>query len=82
MNFQEIIDKYYNPKMKVVDKRQDPGYGYGHMYLLQLHEEGSDYRMALLVDTSKVSDQEPWNILQDEMELEEGQTIWDIKSRG
>ena len=74
--FQKIVDEFFNPDFKVEDFRQDPGYGYDHIYILQLESE--DYRLGLLVDTNK----EGFEMCQDEFELEDEKTIWDLKSRG
>jgi hypothetical protein len=74
--FQSIVNEYFNPNFKVVDYRQDPAYGYQDVYLVDITD--GDIRMALLVDTKR----KEYDQILDEVDLEDGKTIWDFRSRG
>ncbi|UDY80744.1 hypothetical protein [Geobacillus phage GR1] len=74
--FQEYVNKYFNDDLEVIDMRQDPGYGYDDVWLLELKSKTNGERVAQLINISY----DKYEMFLDTMDLEDNKTIWDIRT--
>lgn len=75
---QIAVTELFNPDFIVTDKRQDPGYGYDNIWLLELtSKSNSNYKLAAIVNMAKAKNKD-YEAFMDASDLEAGKTIWDI----